>query len=303
MPLCKPKNSTALLCSQCINFLSLQTQHNHNDRPTFVDILKRVSSVYDTITGPVKWEKVELSAEKIKQVSKFRAQRVTWLQKAGYALWQTAKRAEQKDEWENGQRDQGAKGECAPDTLAPPPQDEPQKERTPAPPVNDIGQPPSSPAKVLVSAQRAWQISLENMKLGDTVLGRGAFGEVRKAEYMGTAVAVKRLLGSQCEVKFIKYLEREIASLTSMRHPNVVQFLGMTFSDTVGTEQRGEIYLVAEFMEGGDVAAKLRNPAYEINWKQRASILRDVACAMVYIHGKGERSIPLCLRAPALNFS
>lgn len=73
---------------------------------------------------------------------------------------------------------------------------------------------------------------------------------------------------------------QQIAAISQLKHPNVIQFLGMFLKDN-------DIFLVTEWAEGGDVSAKLEDPAWYLSWKLRAGIMRDVARAMTYLHAKG----------------
>jgi serine/threonine protein kinase len=59
------------------------------------------------------------------------------------------------------------------------------------------------------------------------VLQSGAFGNVFKAEYLGTEVAIKEFLDFQ-SVDSKKYTQREIEILRDCRHPNVLMFMGLT---------------------------------------------------------------------------
>lgn len=69
-----------------------------------------------------------------------------------------------------------------------------------------------------------WEISYDELELGE-VVGSGGFGEVRRAMWKGTDVAVKVMSG----VKVTREMERnfceEVRVMTALRHPNVVLFM------------------------------------------------------------------------------
>jgi serine/threonine protein kinase len=59
--------------------------------------------------------------------------------------------------------------------------------------------------------------------LGET-LGTGGFGEVRKAVWRGTEVAVKTINSGYSNELRNAFLE-EVSVMTALRHPNVVLFM------------------------------------------------------------------------------
>lgn len=130
-----------------------------------------------------------------------------------------------------------------------------------------------------------WWINMSDLTFDTAAPMKGGFGIVSKGKLNGTTVAIKKLLHGRHD--FFKYMEREISSLAQLKHPNVVQFLGIASSGSIGQGDLAEFFIVTEFMDGGDLGAKLKDPSYGLNWKMCLSILRDLARSMVYIHGKG----------------
>jgi LIM domain kinase 1 len=116
---------------------------------------------------------------------------------------------------------------------------------------------------------------LENVKQ----IGGGNFGQVSKGTYFGTEVAIKQLLDVD-DKDMHKYIEREMATLRDMRHPNVVQFMGLSRNMT-------DVYIVTEYIPGGDLRKLLKDEAKELSWLLRAKIATDVAYAMTFLHSKG----------------
>ncbi|KAF7850723.1 hypothetical protein BT93_L5072 [Corymbia citriodora subsp. variegata] len=98
-------------------------------------------------------------------------------------------------------------------------------------------------------------------------VGEGAYGIVYKVEISeGQTVAVKQILSSQEDTEVIDLVpfEREIQSLTNVRHRNIVKFYG--FCSHV---QR--CFLVYEYMERGSL-------------RTRINVVRGVADALSYMH-------------------
>jgi len=77
-----------------------------------------------------------------------------------------------------------------------------------------------------------------------------------------------------------KYIEREMATLRDMRHPNVVQFMGLSRKQT-------DVYIITEYISGGDLRKILKDETKEMSWLLRAKIATDVAYAMTFLHSKG----------------
>jgi len=127
------------------------------------------------------------------------------------------------------------------------------------------------------SGDDGWNICFEDMKLVKTI-GKGNFGKVYKGTYLGTDVAIKQLYYVEDD-DMQKYIEREMATLKGLRHPNIVQLLGLC-KDPSG------IYIVTEFIPGGDLRSKLKNENMQLSWLLRVKIAIDVAYAMNYLHSK-----------------
>jgi len=76
-----------------------------------------------------------------------------------------------------------------------------------------------------------------------------------------------------------KYIEREMDTLTQLNHPNIVQLMGLC----IGMD---DLYIITEYVKGGNLHSKLEDKSIDMPWKLRVSILRDVALAMNYLHAK-----------------
>eukprot|EP01090_Pellita_catalonica_P008030 TRINITY_DN1867_c0_g1_i3.p1 TRINITY_DN1867_c0_g1~~TRINITY_DN1867_c0_g1_i3.p1 ORF type:complete len:520 (-),score=103.10 TRINITY_DN1867_c0_g1_i3:254-1720(-) len=112
-------------------------------------------------------------------------------------------------------------------------------------------------------------------------IGEGEFGTVLRGSYFGTPVAVKQIViptGSEEEAEALAlFVEREKA-MTKFPHPHLVQFLGMC-------EHEGCIYLVTEYVPGGDLHRYLKSKV-EMTWILRLQVALDIARAMAFLHAK-----------------
>ncbi|XP_064966429.1 MDIS1-interacting receptor like kinase 2-like [Musa acuminata AAA Group] len=111
-------------------------------------------------------------------------------------------------------------------------------------------------------------------------IGSGAYGSVYRAELeSGELLAVKKIHlpdteGTCDEQPF----QTEIQTLTQIRHRNIVKLYGFCSSPR-------RKFLVYEYMERGSLGSVLRSEtAAELDWVKRVSIVKDVACALSYMH-------------------
>ncbi|EST08674.1 Protein kinase C-like, phorbol ester/diacylglycerol binding [Kalmanozyma brasiliensis GHG001] len=116
---------------------------------------------------------------------------------------------------------------------------------------------------------------------GDWVrIGGGSFGVVFKGEYLGTEVAIKEVLPNNTyDVE--KYFERECVLMKEARHPNIVQYIGLTKSPGLD----GRIYIISEFV-GSNVRSYLADHNKPFPWRLRMSFAMDISRALAYLHAR-----------------
>ena len=96
--------------------------------------------------------------------------------------------------------------------------------------------------------------------------------------YCGTPVAIKQLF--DCQNTIVKKLmKREISALRSMRHPNIVQFMGTC-------EHEGAVYIITEFVDGGTLWNRLKDQRIQLSWSDRIRYSIDICQAILYLHKK-----------------
>ena len=118
-----------------------------------------------------------------------------------------------------------------------------------------------------------WAIPETELEVTETILGKGAYGEVRVGVYHGDGVAVKRLHTVIASEYYHKMIQREMGIAARLRHPKLVLFIGAV--------TRGNLTIVTELME-----TSLRSELEHGRLKEDhiLPISRDVACALCYLH-------------------
>jgi serine/threonine protein kinase len=113
-------------------------------------------------------------------------------------------------------------------------------------------------------------------------IGEGGFGIVYKARdpLLEREVAIKILrMDIAGAPDFVERFHREARLAASLRHPNIVTVI------EVG-EQEGRYYLVMEYLEG-EVLSELLKPGQPLPLQQAVQILKPLAEALDYAHGRG----------------
>jgi len=125
-----------------------------------------------------------------------------------------------------------------------------------------------------------WEIDPSELDFSTSaMIGKGSFGEILKACWRGTPVAVKRILPSLSDDRLvIQDFRHEVNLLVKLRHPNIVQFLGAV------TEKK-PLMLITEYLRGGDLHQYLKekgslSPTTAINFAL------DIARGMAYLHNE-----------------
>ncbi|KAB5538496.1 hypothetical protein DKX38_016029 [Salix brachista] len=125
-----------------------------------------------------------------------------------------------------------------------------------------------------------WEIEPSELDFTNSnIIGKGSFGEILKAFWRGTPVAVKRILPSLSDDRMvIQDFRHEVILLVKLRHPNIVQFLG-------AVTERKPLMLITEYLRGGDLHQHLKekgalSPLAAINFSL------DISRGMAYLHNE-----------------
>ncbi|KAL6075750.1 putative Serine/threonineprotein kinase [Balamuthia mandrillaris] len=122
------------------------------------------------------------------------------------------------------------------------------------------------------------RIHYQELIFGEEI-GTGSFGSVYKGSYLGTPVAIKKIAKQEeLQEELDIFVEREKA-MTRFSHPHLVQFIGVCEYDSF-------VYLITEYVPGGDLRRYLKDRALEMTWKLRVQVACDVAKAMAFLHSK-----------------
>ncbi|XP_051148759.1 integrin-linked protein kinase 1-like [Andrographis paniculata] len=123
-----------------------------------------------------------------------------------------------------------------------------------------------------------WEIDPAELDFSSsTLVGKGSFGEIVKASWRGTPVAVKRILKSLSDDKLVvQDFRHEVNLLVKLRHPNIVQFLGAV------TEKK-PLMLITEYLRGGDLHQHLKGKG-ALNPLTAIKFAMDIARGMAYLH-------------------
>ncbi len=129
----------------------------------------------------------------------------------------------------------------------------------------------------VVALTDAWQID-ENEVACQEMIGSGASGSVYKAFYRDITVAVKKMVAIGL-AKSIEDFETEIMFMRTVRHKNIVLFIG------AGKSQPGDVpFLVMEYMERGSLKNVLYDLSIDIDYDRKLSFAMDSARGMHFLH-------------------
>ena len=112
-----------------------------------------------------------------------------------------------------------------------------------------------------------------------SALGRGSSGKVDLAQFGDMQVAVKTL--RQCSDNiFLQNFSKEIENMRTVRHSNIVMFLG------AGTMPASHVpFIVMEYVMRGSLFKLLHNESIDISHINRITFALDTARGMEYLHG------------------
>ncbi len=122
-------------------------------------------------------------------------------------------------------------------------------------------------------------IPYHSLKIEGSPLGSGSFGEVYKAKWFGTDVALKELHLKTLSPTLQAEFKQEAQMMAQCQFPHIVSLLGIC--DEVG--HKG---LVMEYMSKGSLGGVLEDKNKEISWDLRWTIALDIGKGLNYLHNK-----------------
>lgn len=153
---------------------------------------------------------------------------------------------------------------------------------------------------------RPWQLPFDELRIVK-VIGEGSFGRVYLAAWHETNVAVKVLLDNSITESqaatlslsspILQKLEAEGSLLASLRHPNIVNFMGVcTFPPAIVTEYcpRGSLTDVLRLAKNNTEFAQY------LTWPRRIAMLTDAASGMLFLHKHRPPIVHRDLKSPNL---
>ncbi|KAL6969760.1 hypothetical protein U1Q18_029470 [Sarracenia purpurea var. burkii] len=125
-----------------------------------------------------------------------------------------------------------------------------------------------------------WEIDPYELDFSNSnIIGKGSFGEILKASWRGTTVAVKRILPSLSDDRLvIQDFRHEVNLLVKLRHPNIVQFLG-------AVTERKPLMLITEYLRGGDLHQYLKGNG-ALSTSTAINLALEIARGMAYLHNE-----------------
>jgi serine/threonine protein kinase len=104
-------------------------------------------------------------------------------------------------------------------------------------------------------------LKLSDLKI-EKQIGAGASAEVYKGTYKEVDVAIKKLrITNMTTDNTLKEFKREVSTLTRVRHPNLVLFMG-------ASADQGHVVIVTEFCSGGTLFSLLHeHRSIELSWR------------------------------------
>ena len=140
-----------------------------------------------------------------------------------------------------------------------------------------------SPRKILENLQ------LTEIKDLDHELGRGAYGVVKEVSVHGTECAAKvihKILLTHASKeeyeKVQKMFIQECLQCSNLRHPNLVQFLGIHYPN----ETESLPWLIMEKLYASLTSILAKYSENDILFARKISILQDVSLGIQYLHSK-----------------
>ncbi|KAM1388379.1 hypothetical protein ACFX2I_016516 [Malus domestica] len=137
-----------------------------------------------------------------------------------------------------------------------------------------------------------WEILWEDLQIGERI-GIGSYGEVYRADWNGTEVAVKKFLDQDFSGDALVQFKCEVEIMLRLRHPNVVLFMG-------AVTRPPHFSILTEFLPRGSLYRLLHRPNSQLDERRRMRMALDVAKGMNYLHTSNPTVVHRDLKSPNL---
>ncbi|ONL93808.1 Serine/threonine-protein kinase EDR1 [Zea mays] len=136
------------------------------------------------------------------------------------------------------------------------------------------------------------EIPWEDLVIGERI-GLGSYGEVYRADWNGTEVAVKKFLDQDFYGDALDEFRSEVRIMRRLRHPNIVLFMG-------AVTRPPNLSIVSEYLPRGSLYKILHRPNCLIDEKRRIKMALDVAKGMNCLHTSVPTIVHRDLKSPNL---
>jgi len=115
----------------------------------------------------------------------------------------------------------------------------------------------------------------EDLQL-EEMIGKGAYGEVFKANYEGIHVAIKVI--KDISEHALTRTRAEILLMKGLQHPQIVMFIGACWDEFL-------MGIVLELVDNGPLSNFLHNKKLHLSWEHpKLSMAKDAAAGCLYLH-------------------
>ena len=123
-------------------------------------------------------------------------------------------------------------------------------------------------------------------KIGSGAFGNVYFGKLRGTTEIAIKVANPSTLSSSSpnnsnDSQIIEEFSRELSIWSSLKHPNIVLFIGACI-DPIDSS----IMIVSEYMQNGTLNDAFKSKKIVLDWNTKIRISLQVSCAMAYLHSR-----------------
>eukprot|EP01105_Mastigella_eilhardi_P009675 TRINITY_DN2280_c0_g1_i2.p1 TRINITY_DN2280_c0_g1~~TRINITY_DN2280_c0_g1_i2.p1 ORF type:complete len:542 (-),score=126.68 TRINITY_DN2280_c0_g1_i2:79-1704(-) len=121
-----------------------------------------------------------------------------------------------------------------------------------------------------------WEIPHGEIKVIEK-LGEGSYGVVYKAKWRSCVVAVKQLKTKEVDENFVQSFRHEIAILASLRHPNILLYMG-------ASTHLPNLSICTEYLSGGSVYDLLHVRNTHLDPRMVLNLAKQAGLGLLYLH-------------------